>query len=241
LITDPAGKPVRLPANVRLFDMAATPHVPLPKAPLCVMRSNPLHHGPIMRAMLHDLDAWVDGGIPPPPSRISGRDDDALVQADEAAHLLPTPIPGLPYTGMYVPAAEEDLTASPAKIIGYFKLYLPRLDADGLMVGGVRLPAIAVPKATYTGWNPHVMDDGPTTLCNLVGGVVPFAQTREERLKRGDPRPSVEERYPSSLAYVDQVDKAAQQLVRERLMLPEDLERQHAAAVKDTLAELGAP
>lgn len=241
LITDPTGKPVNLPSNVRLFDMAATPHVPLPKAPLCVMPSNPLHHGPVMRAMLSNLDAWVDRGVTPPPSRITNLLDGGLVEADQAAHQVPTPIPGLPYTGMHVVAAAEDLTANPPKILGYFKVYLPRLDADGMMVGGVRLPAIAVPKATYTGWNPHVVGDGPTTLCNLVGGAVPFAQSREERLKSGDPRPSIEERYPSHSAYVKQVDKVAQELVRERLMLPEDLARQHAAAVNDTLAQLGSP
>jgi hypothetical protein len=241
LLTDPTGKPLSQPSNVRLFDMAATPHVPLPKAPLCVMASNPLHHGPIMRAMLHNLDAWVDQGVAPPPSRIPTLADGMLVAADEAAHQLPLPIPGLPYTGMHVVAAAEDLTSDPPKILGYFKLYLPRLDADGMMVGGVRLPAVTVPKATYTGWNPHVPGDGPSTLCNLVGGVVPFAHTREERLKNGDPRPSLEERYPSQSAYVEQVDKAAQALVHERLMLPEDLERQHAAAANDTLAELRAP
>jgi hypothetical protein len=241
LITAPTGKPLSLPANVRLFDIAAAPHVPLPKAPLCVMRSNPLHHGPVLRAMLANLDAWVDHDVTPPPSRVPSLTDDELLEARTAGQQLRTPIPGLPYTGMHVVAAEEDLTTDPPKILGYFKLYLPRLDADGMMVGGVRLPAVAVPKATYTGWNPHVADDGATTLCNLVGGVVPFAQTRDERLQNHDPRLSVAERYAAPSAYVARVDKVAKALVRERLMLPEDQSRQHEAAVNDTLAGLVSP
>lgn len=238
LITDPAGKPLSLPKNVRLFDIAATPHVPLPKAPLCVMRSNPLHHGPVMRAMLANLDEWVDRGVTPPPSRTPNLADGSMVAADQAARQLQTAIPGLPYTGMHVVAAAEDLTGDPPRILGYYKLYLPRLNADGMMLGGARLPAVSVPKATYTGWNPHIAGDGPATLCNLVGGVVPFAETRDERVKKHDPRPSVEERYPTPSVYVKRVDAAAKEMVRERLMLSEDLSRQHDAAANDTLAGL---
>jgi hypothetical protein len=75
-------------------------------------------------------------------------------------------------------------------------------------------------------------------LCSLQGGAVPFAQTRDERLKAGDPRPSLEERYPTAAVYVAKVDAAGQALVRQRLMLAEDLPRQHAAAVADTLSKL---
>lgn len=240
LVTDPAGKPLKLPSNVRLYTMAGTPHVALPRAPLCVMPVNPLRHGPVMRAMLDNLDGWVARGVTPPPSRMPSLADNSLVPAEKAADQLQAPIPGLPYTGMHVIAAAEDLTVHPAKMLGEFKLYLPRLDADGMMVGGVRLPAIDVPKATYTGWNPQVVGNGPTALCRLVGGVVPFAETREERLRNDDPRPSVEERYASQSAYVENVDKIAQELVRQRLMLAEDLPRQHQAAVDDTLAGLPA-
>lgn len=243
LVTDPAGKAVKLPPNVRLFTIAGTPHVvrsPVAqKDPLCIMPTNPLKQGPVMRALLSNLDAWVDRGVAPPASRtptLSGR---SLVAAD--AGKLKKRIPGVPYTAMHVVAAEEDLASKPGKIVGYHKLYLPRLDSDGMMMGGVRLPAIEVPKATYTGWNPRVADQGATTLCPLIGGAVAFAATREEREKNGDPRPSLEERYSSAEAYVAQVEKVARALVRERLMLEEDVVRQRQAAIEDTLAGLRAP
>jgi len=240
LILDPAGKPLKLPANVRLFTMAGTPHIVRP-APLCVMPVNPLRHGPVLRAMLSNLEAWVDRGITPPPSRTPDLASGELIEAEKAAGQLSAPIPGLPYTGMHVVAAAEDLSVHPPKMLGQFKLYLPRLDADGMMIGGVRLPAIDAPKATYTGWNPQVPGNGPTALCSLVGGVVPFAATRESRITRADPRPSVAERYDSPSAYVERVDKVAQQLVSGRFMLQEDLPRQHSAAVSDTLSGLNPP
>jgi hypothetical protein len=191
--------------------------------------------------MLDNLDRWVDRGVAPPPSRTPNLDDGSLLEVDKAVVQLPAPIPGLPYKGMHVVAAAEDLTVRPPRRLGEIKLYLPRLNADGMIVGGVHLPAIDAPKATYTGWNPRVVGNGPTTLCALIGGVVPFALTRDERLKSGDPRLSVEERYASPSAYVEQVDRIAQSLVRQRLMLAEDLPRQHQAAVDDTLARLRAP
>lgn len=246
LVIDPKGKALKQPSNVRLFTMAGTPHIARPDGtaqanPLCMMRTNPLHHGPLMRAMLSNLDGWVDRGAAPPPSRTLGLSDRSVIEADKAAAQLQAPIPGLPYTAMHVAAADLDLTARPPKVLGELKLYLPRLDADGMMVGGVHLPAIDAPKASYTGWNPRVAGNGPTMLCPLVGGVVPFAATREERTKNNDPRPSVEERYASPAAYVAKVDEAAKTLVRQRLMLEEDAERQHAAAEADTLARLRAP
>ena len=240
LSIDPAGKPLKLPANVRLFTMAGTPHIVRP-SPLCVMPVNPLRHGPVLRAMLTNLAAWVDRGVTPPPSRTPDLAGGSLIAAENAAGQLSVPIPGLPYTGMHVVAAAEDLTVHPAKVLGQFKLYLPRLDADGMMMGGVRLPAIDAPKATYTGWNPQVPGNGPTALCSLVGGVVPFATTRESRIAKGDPRPSLAERYDTPSAYVERVDKVAQELVHSRFMLPEDLPRQHAAAVADTLDGLSSP
>jgi hypothetical protein len=245
LITDPkTGKPLKLPANVRLYMSAGTPHIAQPegvmsKNPQCMMPVNPVHQGPVLRAMLSNLDLWVDRNMAPPPSRTPNLGDGSLVEVG-----TPQPkqsIPGVPYTGMHVVAPAEDLGAQPPKLLGQYKLYLPKLNEDGMIVGGIHLPVIDVPKATYTGWNPHVEGDGPTTLCPLIGGAVPFAETREERMKNGDPRPSVQERYATQSDYVARVDKVAKALVKQRYLLPEDAERQHQAAENDTLARLRAP
>ena len=50
----------------------------------------------------------------------------------------------------------------------------------------------------------------------------PFAATRAERLAAGDPRLSIEERYPSKEAYVAAFRKAATISSRSRYLLPDD-------------------
>jgi hypothetical protein len=55
------------------------------------------------------------------------------------------------------------------------------------------------------------------------GTMVPFAATREERLKNSDPRLSMAERYPNQGDRAAAIAKAAQQLVRDRLLLEEDV------------------
>jgi hypothetical protein len=59
----------------------------------------------------------------------------------------------------------------------------------------------------------------------LVGGYVPFAKTKAERLTAGDPRPSLEERYGTHEKYVAVVRTAAAKLVRDRFLLQEDADR----------------
>ena len=94
------------------------------------------------------------------------------------------------------------------------------VDADGNETAGIRLPPIAVPLATYTGWNLYARL--PTELCDRDGTYIPFAKTKAERDAANDPRPSIAERYNSRADYVAKVRAAADQLVRDRLLLPAD-------------------
>jgi len=90
------------------------------------------------------------------------------------------------------------------------------------------LPSIAVPLATYTGWN--VYRAAPGELCDRDGSRITFATSRAEREAADDPRPSLEERYASREGYVAKVREAAMALVAERLLLPMDAEAFVAAA-----------
>jgi hypothetical protein len=101
---------------------------------------------------------------------------------------------------------------------------VPRADADGNDLSGVRIAEMAVPVATYTGWN---LRDPKTGLAgervSFVGSYVPFPRTRAERERARDPRPSLEERYGSRERYLGLFAEAAIEQVRERFLLPEDL------------------
>ena len=58
---------------------------------------------------------------------------------------------------------------------------------------------------------------------NLLGSAIPFARTRTAREAARDPRRSIEERYPSSDAYLARIREAGQKLVDGRYLLAEDL------------------
>jgi hypothetical protein len=104
------------------------------------------------------------------------------------------------------------------------------VDADGNETAGIRLPPIAVPLATYTGWNVYAR--APSELCDRDGSRIPFAKTKAARQAAGDPRLSLQERYGSRAAYAAQVRAAVDALVRERLLLPADGQAYVAAAEK---------
>jgi hypothetical protein len=117
-----------------------------------------------------------------------------------------------------------DPPGSPAnpdgKAKGTYVTLVSAVDADGNEVAGIRLPPVAVPLATFTGWN--VFRDLHEELADRDGSRVPFARTKAERQAGGDERPSLEERYASRDDYVARVKACADKLVAERLLLPAD-------------------
>ena len=116
------------------------------------------------------------------------------------------------------------ITDEPPRLGAPYAVLVPQVNTDGNDVSGIRLPEVAVPLGTYTGWNvtiPALKDLG--YLSGLMGGFEPFALTREVRLKNGDMRLSIEERYAGRQDYLDRIKQAAQGLVRERFMLAEDV------------------
>ena len=69
-----------------------------------------------------------------------------------------------------------------------------------------------------------------------TGSFAPFARTKAEREANGDPRPSIEERYPSHEAYIAAVARVCEKRVGEGFMMQEDAERFiRAAEQKDPL------
>jgi Alpha/beta hydrolase domain len=242
LVTDLQGNHLDLPGNVRAYMIAGTPHFAEPNdvmhkgLPALSLPQNPMHAGMPMRALLTDLNAWISDGVPPPSSRVPMRAHGTLVAAEGA---VPTDIPGLPYRGIHTLAAYSDQSVLPPKEIGHYPVFVPKADDDGMTIAGVHAPAVAVPRATYTGWNPRAAGFGPTALYPLQGAVVPFAPTEAARKEANDPRPSIEARYVNDEAYVDAVKKETARDVAERLLLPEDAERAIEAAKQGKLAKLG--
>jgi hypothetical protein len=105
-------------------------------------------------------------------------------------------------------------------------LLVPQVDRDGNELSGIRLPNVAVPLATYTGWNFRNPSIGqPGELLPLTGSYIPFPVTKTAREEARDPRLSIEERYGSRAQYQLLVTDAATRLVQEGYLLNEDVQR----------------
>jgi hypothetical protein len=249
-LTDPLGtRDVADPPEVRTFIMASTQHgpaaLPLPThAPFgnCEQQGNPDPQVYTMRALLTALVAWARDGVAPPDSVVPRIADGTLVAPDRVR--LPE-IPGNSYGGVERPAVSNLRIFDNLHVLDYgpdyraadssgvlrepprvgtatYGVLVPQVDADGNDIGGVRSLFLRAPIGTYTGWNLYRKDLFENGLCNLQGSFIPFAATRAERLAAGDPRLSLEERYPDKQTYVSAVEAAARDLVAERLLLPED-------------------
>jgi hypothetical protein len=116
------------------------------------------------------------------------------------------------------------VTIDPPRVGAPFGVLVPQSDADGNDLGGVRLPELQVPLATYTGWNLRDPSIGaPDQRVSFLGSWIPLTKTAEERKKSGDPRVSIAERYKSQDEYMSKFEQAAKKLVEQRFLLQEDL------------------
>jgi hypothetical protein len=247
LHTDTSGNDLPDPENVRFYLFSSLPHGAASGLGICQQPRNPLVPNPALRSLLVDLDQWVAAGTAPPASRVPRRGDGTLVAATPQASVGFPSIPGVTYNGRtstgdlfdFGPMFSQGvLTTLPPLLLGTpYPVFVPATDADGNDVAGIRLPEIAVPVATYSGWNVRAPAFAGDDLCDSAGQKIDFAQTKIERLASADPRLSIEERYPNHGKYVSSVAHAAHALHQDRLLLDEDVERYVEAAAESDMGK----
>jgi hypothetical protein len=237
--TDATGtKDAELPATTRVYTIASAPHGPGPFPPDShrgggqVGRAalNPLNYSPAVRALFRALDRWVVDDVAPPPSAYP-RIADGTLTAPAAAGFPAVPgytLPQQPLRAFHLNFgpdwARGIVSVEPPEIGKPFTVSVPAVDAGGNARAGIRLPDIAVPLATYAGWNYRDKSAGaPDRLAGEIGSYIPFARTKADRERAGDPRLSIEERYSNRDEYVGRIAAAALQLVKERYLLEEDV------------------
>jgi len=225
--TTPDGsKDVAPPSNVRLYHFAGAPHnigrFP-PASTNGELADNPFDLKVSLRALLVAMERWVRDGTAPPPSRYPRLQDGTLVRATDIAFpsLRGVTSPRTAFAGVRGPnrlLPRDGGAGTPLPLL------VPQVDRDGNPIASLRLPEVAVPLATYTGWNFRSSAIGGTEqFFPLLGGYVPFASTRAERERTGDPRLSIEERYRSRDQYLKQVQEVAARLVKEGYLLADDV------------------
>ena len=192
--------------------------------------ANPNDFRPALRALVRALDEWAARAVPPPASRYPRITDGTLVPPERAGWpaLAGTSLPLVrnePARMDFGPeSAKGILTIEPPRLGHVYPALVPAVDQDGNDRAGIRLPEIAVPLATQTGWNPrHPRTGAPFALAGVVGSYLPFARTKARREAALDPRLSLEERYPDRASYLGRIAEAALALTRERLLLPQDV------------------
>jgi Alpha/beta hydrolase domain len=176
------------PDNVRVYDIAGASHVVRRKAN-CELPPARLDWSPVSRATLLHLDDWVAKGTEPPKSRLM-----PLEQANGDPTVLRAP-------GQLPKATIE----------------IPKRDADGNVVGGVRLPDMEAPLGVHARQNPPL-----SFQCMLAGGYVAFPRTQADADASHDAHRPVLERYKTRNDYVNRIRTAARDLEQDGFLLPDD-------------------
>ena len=247
LHTDTHGRDVPDPDTVRFYLISGLSHGVgnVTSRGQCQQFLNPTSPFPALRALLMALDHWVMAGTAPPPSLVPRRSDSTAVMA------VPRPgyqtgvvpqealgwpaIPGVMYTGVITSRYFLDFGPTLGQgIIGHYPPaltartayphFVSKVDQDGNEVAGIRLPPVAAPIATTTGWALRRDGFGANEGCEANGQHIPFATTKAARMAAGDPRLSLEERYSTLDGYVTAVTRAAETLEQQRLLLRADVQ-----------------
>ncbi len=245
---------IPLPANVRRYYMSSTNHTggtdnfnyEQPPVEGCMLPANPLPWFETERALFFAMRDWINQGTPPPPSAYPRVSDGTLVAATAAAIGWPK-IPGAPTPdGVLNPVLDYDfgprfryndhsgiIDFAPPKIKQVIPTLAAKVDADGNEIAGIHPLLLDVPLGTYTGWNPIASGLLKGQECQLQAGTIPFAKTKAERLAKGDPRLSLEERYGTFTNYYELAVKAANKAMEKGLLLQPDSDRELGILEKD--------
>jgi hypothetical protein len=184
----------------RIYALAGTAHVggPFPpeKPKNAQSLQNFLNYWPLTHALLDAMDAWVKKDTAPPPSRYPRIANGTLVRAT-----------GVPFA--YQPYKPDQVSTYAALV--------PATDTNGNELGGVRMPFLTTPVATFHPWNLRDPRAGfPQYRASFLGSVVPFPKEklppRDEYLGRftSDTLKLVEERYLVKEDVFDLVKRAGE-------------------------------
>jgi hypothetical protein len=206
--------------NVRVFLLAGTRHGAGSFPPADnggEFKENTNDYRWAQRGLLAALDTWVRKGTMPPPSLHPKLGDLTLVQRD---NLKFPAIPNVKWPST-VPGGYRADVPAPYSALPFL---VPKVDADGNDMAGIRLPEQAVPLATLTGWQFRGERIGAqNTLIAMAGAYIPFPTTRAERERTRDPRVSIAERYPTRADYLKKVQEVATRLAADRYVLQGDI------------------
>lgn len=193
---------------------------------------NVVDHTPLIRAAIVNLDRWVSQGVEPPASYHPRIADGSAIRYREAIEKLPE-MAGferptvdhfrvMPRVNLG-PEADRGINLIPPMLGEPFTPLVWNVDVDGNEVAPVRLPDLEIPVGTHTGWNSRHPDVGASDQLMPMRGFTHFlSASADHRVRSGDARLSIEERYTSRDDYLAKVRRVVEELVESRHLLAED-------------------
>ena len=211
-----------LNADTRIYFIAGSQHGPQsfpPNKPGNVRYlRNSVDYRPIYRALLIAMHEWLKDGTAPPDSSYPRISQGQLVSRTTLK--FPKNAGGDPpvrvHTGYQVDYGPEFATKGivskePPTVGAPFTALVPQVDDDGNEIAGVKMPQVAAPLATYTGWNLRDPKIGlPQETYNMVGSTLPFNKAK------------ITEKYGTKEKYLEKARAAADDLISRRLLLAEE-------------------
>ncbi|HEY4453954.1 MAG TPA: alpha/beta hydrolase domain-containing protein [Pseudonocardiaceae bacterium] len=169
----------------------------------------------VLRALFAQLEQWVCEGREPEPSQVPRQADGTAttrervldqIRAAFPAAALPS-VADLPWT----PVIDPDSAPWPLELGARLVALVSAIDESGNEIAGIRLPELAAGTAAYTGWNPRVHVEGlPDVLYEMLGSRLPRTSGAPDHAA---------------------IRAAAEALLANRFLLPEDLDQAIADAV----------
>jgi len=195
---------------------------------------NHTNYSPFVRSLIVALDDWISEEKTPPPSVYPKFENGTLVNWEKVATNWQS-VPNVTYPKVIQQAYLADfgkefvtkkwITKHPPIIKERYPIFVAKVDGDNNELGMLKVPAVSVPTGTYTGWNLRTPDMGSAgDLLRLTGGYIPFAKTKKQRMKNGDKRLSIKERYKDFAFYFAAYEKEALALFKEGYLLKEELD-----------------
>jgi len=267
VVTDGAGRDVALPDNVRYYLVAGTQHGDgggvstgisyQPTATTrCQLAPSQVSEAPVERALIPALEAWIVHGKRPPASRYPTVAGGGLAAPDRASTGFPDLSDvAVPYGATAAPTAlnltrfgainqlfvtDYSQGAPVVDAARQYKLLVPKVDANGNEAGGLRMPEVVVPLATYTGWNVRAAGHTAGEGCALMGGAIPLA-TSPATKAAADPRTTLAQLYAGRADYQARFGAAADTLAARGYLLPQDVAAAKAGAATVSPALIPAP
>ena len=114
-----------------------------------------------------------------------------------------------------------------------FPSLVPQVDADGNDLGGIQMPEIKVPLASYTGWNRRAPAIGGHRNVEYTGSWIPFPLTKQSERKVATLESLIARALFEQAGLPGKIDQAAHDLVTAGFLLDTDLPALHERAAAE--------